>query len=63
MKHDRTGNWFGMLVTIVGIIYLLADLAKTFSIGISGWTTFFLLAGVWLTCRNGERTKTASRIE
>ena len=63
MKHDRTGNWFVMLLTIVGIIYLLADLAKTFNIEISSWKTFFLLAGLWLMCKNGERTKTGSQVE
>ena len=52
MRPDRTDNWFGFLVLVVGAIYLLADLAKTFSIGISGWTTLFLLAGVWLLCKN-----------
>jgi len=57
MRTDRNGNWFGLLVMIVGIVYLLADLAKTYSIGISGWTTFFLLSGFWLMCnsrRKGE---------
>ncbi|MBN2110217.1 MAG: hypothetical protein JW705_03905 [Methanosarcinaceae archaeon] len=48
MRTHRNGNWFGLLVMVVGIVYLLADLAKTFSPGISGWTTFFLLAGIWL---------------
>lgn len=60
MRQDRTGNWFGFLVLVVGVIYLLADLAKTFSIGISGWTTFFLLAGVWLLCKKRGDTRSSS---
>ncbi|MGM0771433.1 MAG: hypothetical protein ACQESU_07480 [Halobacteriota archaeon] len=56
MRSDRTGAWFGLLVMLVGIIYLLADLAKEFTMGISGWTTFFLLGGVWLLCRKGKRS-------
>ena len=55
MRTDRKDNWFGSLVLIVGIVYLLADLAKTYSIGISGWTTFFLLSGLWLMHSNRKR--------
>ncbi|WP_319507762.1 hypothetical protein [uncultured Methanolobus sp.] len=55
MRTNREGNWFGFLVMIVGVVYLLADLAKTYSIGISGWTTFFLLTGLWFIQNNRRR--------
>jgi hypothetical protein len=56
MRSDRRGAWFGLLVLLVGIIYLLADLAQEFTMGISGWTTFFLLGGIWLMCSRGRRS-------
>ena len=57
MRTNRKSNWFGLLVMIVGVIYLLADLAKTYSIGISGWTTFFLLLGLWLMHSNRRKAE------
>lgn len=59
MRENRTGSWFGILVLLTGVIYLMADLAQTFTMGISGWTTFFLLGGIWLFCRN-RRNETLS---
>ncbi|MFY1111000.1 MAG: hypothetical protein AB3K77_04865 [Methanosarcinaceae archaeon] len=55
IRDHRTGKWFGLLVLVVGVLYLLSDLAKTFEAGISGWTTFFLLAGLWLISRRPEK--------
>jgi hypothetical protein len=55
MRDHRTGKWFGLLVLVVGVLYLLSDLAKTFETGISGWTTFFLLAGLWLISGKPEK--------
>jgi hypothetical protein len=62
MRH-RKGNWFGALVLLAGILYLLADLAQTFTIGISGWTTFFLLSGIWLLSGNRNRRKPSGNTE
>ncbi|MBN1133919.1 MAG: hypothetical protein JXA38_03185 [Methanosarcinaceae archaeon] len=55
MRTNREDNWFGLLLVLVGVLYVLADLAKTYSIGISGWTTFFLLSGFWLMQNNRRR--------
>jgi len=47
-KKKGGGMWFGIVVLIVGILYVLCDLAVWDCLGISGWTAFFVLAGVWM---------------
>ena len=47
-KKKGGGMWFGVVVLIVGILYLLVDLAVWDFFGIVGWTAFFILAGVWM---------------
>ena len=43
--------WFGVVVLIVGILYLIGDLqiVKDWDFfGISAWAAFFVLAGIML---------------
>ena len=47
-KKKGGGMWFGVVVLIVGILYLLVDFAVWDFLGITAWSAFFVLAGVWL---------------
>lgn len=50
-KKKGGGMWFGVVVLIVGILYLIGDLqiVKDWNFfGISGWTALFVLAGIML---------------
>jgi hypothetical protein len=50
-KKKGGSIWFGIVVLIVGILYVLCDLG-TFGtwncFDIAGWSAFFVLAGVWM---------------
>ena len=50
-KKGGGSMWFGVVVLIVGILYLIGDLdiVKDWDFfGISAWTAFFVLAGIML---------------
>lgn len=50
-KKKGGGLWFGVVVLIVGILYLIGDLhiiKDWYFFGISSWTAFFILAGIML---------------
>lgn len=47
-KKKGGGMWFGVVVLIVGILYVLCDLGVMGCLGIAGWSAFFVLAGVWM---------------
>ena len=44
----KTPSWYGWLVLIVGVLYLIADFSTWNFFGITGWTAFFVLFGLWL---------------
>ena len=47
-KKKGGGMWFSVVVLIVGILYLLVDLAVWDFLGISCCTAFFILVGIWM---------------
>jgi hypothetical protein len=47
-KKKGGSMWFGIVVLIVGILYVLCDLGVWDCFGIAGWSAFFVLAGVWM---------------
>jgi hypothetical protein len=47
-KKKGGGMWFGVVVLIVGILYLLVDFAVWDFLAITPWSAFFVLAGVWM---------------
>jgi hypothetical protein len=48
-KKKGGSIWFGIVVLIVGILYLLADLIAGWSFfNIHTWSAFFILVGVWM---------------
>jgi hypothetical protein len=47
-KKKGGSMWFGIVVLIVGILYVLCDLGVWDCFGIAGWSAFFVLAGVMM---------------
>jgi hypothetical protein len=47
-KKKGGSMWFGIVVLIVGILYVLCDLGVWDCFNIAGWSAFFVLAGVWM---------------
>ncbi len=48
VKKKGGSAWFGIVVLIVGILYVLCDLGVWSCFYITGWSAFFVLAGVWM---------------
>jgi hypothetical protein len=49
MAKAKGGSmWFGIVVLIVGILFLLVDFGVWNFLGITGWSAFFVLAGIMM---------------
>ena len=49
MAKTKGGSaWFGIVVLIVGILFLLVDFGVWNFLGITGWAAFFVLAGIMM---------------
>lgn len=47
-KKKGGGMWFGIVVLIVGILFLLVDFGVWDFFDIHTWSAFFVLAGIWM---------------
>jgi hypothetical protein len=47
-KKKGGSAWFGIVVLIVGILFLLVDFGVWDFLGITGWSAFFVLAGIMM---------------
>jgi hypothetical protein len=47
-KKKGGSAWFGIVVLIVGILFLLVDFGVWNFLGITGWSAFFVLAGIMM---------------
>jgi hypothetical protein len=47
-KKKGGSAWFGIVVLIVGILFLLVDFGVWDFLGITAWSAFFVLAGIMM---------------
>jgi hypothetical protein len=47
-KKKGGSIWFSILVLLVGIAFILVDFGAWTFFGITGWSSFFILVGIWM---------------